>query len=429
VVQPATGFGQRVRVLRYYARGVALESSPEYPQPLRVIARAVRGWVERLGAVWVEAQLIEINRRSGTRTIFLTLRDKLAEVSVSVTASPITIDAAGPLTEGATVVAHIKPTFYESSGRFVFSCDAITPMGEGQLLARLEQTKRLLQAEGLFDRSLKKSLPFLPRAVGLVTGEGSAAERDVMENSRRRWPAVRIVTRYALVQGPQASEQLIAAVQYLDRRPEVEVIVIARGGGSVEDLLPFSDEGLIRAVAACRTPVVSAIGHEVDSPILDLVADYRASTPTDAAKRVVPDVADEKVRVQQARHRMIQAMFGMLGRQQELLDALRSRPVLIDPTATFGRRYEQLAELRHRANRAIGSTIERESALIGHHLARVRAMSPQATLERGYSILLQKDGAAVRSINQVNAGQDLLAQLADGQLMVEVLELKPRGGA
>jgi exodeoxyribonuclease VII large subunit len=217
-------------------------------------------------------------------------------------------------------------------------------------------------------------------------------------------------------------------VQYLDRRPEVEVIVIARGGGSVEDLLPFSDEGLIRAVAACRTPVVSAIGHEVDSPILDLVADYRASTPTDAAKRVVPDVADEKVRVQQARHRMIQAMFGMLGRQQELLDALRSRPVLIDPTATFGRRYEQLAELRHRANRAIGSTIERESALIGHHLARVRAMSPQATLERGYSILLQKDGAAVRSINQVNAGQDLLAQLADGQLMVEVLELKPRGG-
>ena len=429
MLQPATGFDQQVAGLRYYARGVALESSPEHPQPLRVIARAVRGWVEKLGAVWVEAQLIEINRRSGTRTIFLTLRDKLAEVSVSVTASPITLDAAGPLTEGATVVARIKPTFYESSGRFVFSCDAITPIGEGQLLARLEQTKRLLQAEGLFDRSLKKSLPFLPKAVGLVTGEGSAAERDVMENARRRWPAVRIVTRYALVQGPQACEQLIAAVQYLDRRPEVEVIVIARGGGSVEDLLPFSDEGLIRAVAAARTPVVSAIGHETDSPILDLVADYRASTPTDAAKRIVPDVSDEKARVQQARHRMIQAMLGLVGRQQEFLDALRSRPVLMDPTATFARRYEQLAELRHRANRAIGSTVERESALIGHHLARVRAMSPQATLERGYSILLHENGAAVRSVDQVDAGENLLAQLADGQLMVEVLELKPRGGA
>ena len=414
---------------RYYARGVALESSPEHPQPLRVIARAVRGWIEKLGAVWVEAQLIEINRRSGTRTIFLTLRDKLAEVSVSVTASPITLDAAGPLTEGATVVARIKPTFYESSGRFIFSCDAITPIGEGQLLARLEQTKRLLQAEGLFDQSLKKSLPFLPRAVGLVTGEGSAAERDVMENARRRWPAVRIVTRYALVQGPQACEQLVAAVQYLDRRPEVEVIVVARGGGSVEDLLPFSDEGLIRAVAACRTPVVSAIGHESDSPILDLVADFRASTPTDAAKRIVPDVADERTRVRQARQRMVQAMFGLVGRQQEFLDALRSRPALTDPTATFGRRYEQLAELRHRANRAIGSKVERESALIGHHLARVRAMSPQATLERGYSILLDPNGAAVRSVDQVSTGDDLQAQLTDGQLMVNVLELKRRGDA
>jgi exodeoxyribonuclease VII large subunit len=421
----STGSGSQ----RYYARGVALESSPEHPQPLRVIARAVRGWVERLGAVWVEAQLIEISRRSGTRTVYLTLRDKLAEVSVSVTASPTTLDSAGPLTEGATVVARIKPTFFESSGRFVFSCDAITPIGEGRLLARLEQTKRLLQAEGLFDPSLKKSLPFLPRAVGLVTGEGSAAERDVVENARRRWPAVRIVPSYALVQGPQACEQLIAAVEHLDRQPEVEVIIIARGGGSLEDLLPFSDEGLIRAVAACRTPVVSAIGHESDSPILDLVADHRASTPTDAAKRVVPDVADEKARVRQARQRMIQAIAGLVGRQQELFNALRSRPVLLDPTATFDRRYEQLAELKHRAHRAVGSTIERESALVGHQLARVRAMSPQATLERGYSILLDRDGTAIRSVDQVKIGEDLMGQLTDGQLRVEVLELRPRGGA
>ena len=377
----------------------------------------------------MEAQLIEVNRRSGTRTIFLTLRDKLAEVSVSVTTSPITLDAAGPLTEGATVVARIKPTFFESSGRFVFACDAITPIGEGRLLARLEQTKRLLQAEGLFDLSLKKSLPFLPRAVGLVTGEGSAAERDVVENARRRWPAVRIIARYALVQGPQACEQLINAVQQLDRHPHVEVIIVARGGGSVEDLLPFSDEGLIRAVAACRTPVVSAIGHESDSPILDLVADHRASTPTDAAKRVVPDVADEKARVHQARQRMLQAVSGLVGRQQEFLSALRSRPVLMDPTATFGRRYEQLADLRHRANRAIATTVERESALVDHHLARVRAMSPQATLDRGYSILLKPEGAAVRSFDEVQTGEELLAQLADGQLTVEVLELRQRAAS
>lgn len=379
--------------------------------------------------MWVEAQLIEVNRRSGTRTIFLTLRDKLAEVSVSVTTSPTTLDSAGPLTEGATVVARIKPTYFESSGRFIFSCDAITPIGEGRLLARLEQTKRLLQAEGLFDLSLKKSLPFLPKAVGLVTGEGSAAERDVVENARRRWPAVRIIARYALVQGPQACEQLIGAVQQLDRHPDVDVIIVARGGGSVEDLLPFSDEGLIRAVAACSTPVVSAIGHESDSPILDLVADYRASTPTDAAKRVVPDVAEEKARVHQARQRMLQAVSGLVGRQQEFLDAIRSRPVLMDPIATFGRRYEQLVDLRHRANRAISSAIERESALVGHHLARVRAMSPQATLDRGYAILLDRDGAAVRSVDQVHAGDDLVARLADGQLSAEVREVRPRGGA
>jgi exodeoxyribonuclease VII large subunit len=250
-----------------------------------------------------------------------------------------------------------------------------------------------------------------------------------VENARRRWPAVRIVARHALVQGPQACEQLIAAVTQLDRHPEVDVIVIARGGGSVEDLLPFSDEGLIRAVAACRTPVVSAIGHESDSPILDLVADYRASTPTDAAKRIVPDVADEAARVAQARWRMIQAVSGLVGRQQELLNALRSRPVLLDPAASFGRRYEQLADLRHRAHRAIGSMIDRETASVGHQLARVRAVSPQATLERGYSILLDRDGAAVRSIDQVGTGDDLSAQLSDGQLLIKVLELTPRGEA
>jgi exodeoxyribonuclease VII large subunit len=272
-------------------------------------------------------------------------------------------------------------------------------------------------------------LPFLPRGVGLVTGEGSAAERDVVENARRRWPAVWIIARYALVQGPQACEQLIGAVQQLDRHPDVDVIIVARGGGSVEDLLPFSDEGLIRAVAACRTPVVSAIGHESDSPILDLVADLRASTPTDAAKRVVPDVADETARIHQARQRMLQAVSGLVVRQQEFLNTLRSRPVLMDPTATFGRRYEQLADLRHRANRAIATTIERESALVGHHLARVRAMSPQATLDRGYTILLDRDGAAVRSVDEVQVGEDLVAQLAEGQLVVEVLEQRQRGAS
>ena len=402
-----------------------LESSPESPQPLRRVVHLVRGWIERLGAVWVEAQLIEINRRSGSRMVFLTLRDRLAEVSVSVTASPSTLDAAGPLTEGATVVARLKPSYYEASGRFSFSCDAITPVGEGRLLARLEQTKRLLQAEGLFDRARKRPLPFLPHTVGLVTGAGSAAERDVVENARRRWPAVRIQTRYALVQGPQAAEQLIAALGQLDREPDVEVIVLARGGGSLEDLLPFSDEGLVRAVAACRTPVVSAIGHETDLPILDLVADHRASTPTDAAKRVVPDFAEELARLAQARSRLEQAVTALLSRGQEQLAAIRSRPVMVDPTATFAVRHGQVEMLRHRGEQALTVRLDRERVGVEHQLARVRAMSPKATLERGYSILVGPDGHAVTSVGEVDEGDDLLAYLLDGQLVLQARERRP----
>ncbi len=405
--------------------GMPIESSPENPQPLRVVAHAVKGWVERLSQIWVEGQLIEINRRSGSKTIFLTLRDKIANVSASVTVTPTTLDSAGPLTEGATVVARLKPSYYETSGRFSFYCDAIKPVGEGQLLARLEQTKRMLQAEGLFDPVRKRRLPFLPRVVGLVTAAGSAAERDVVENTRRRWPAVRMEIRHALVQGTQACEQLVGALKQLDAIAEVDVIVVARGGGSLEDLLPFSDEGLIRAVFACTTPVVSAIGHETDNPILDLVADSRASTPTDAAKRVVPDVREESDRIEQSIRRLRQAMATIINRQQEFLTSIRSRPVLSDPTASFDLRYDQIDGLRHRALRAITSRINHESTAVEHTLARVRAMSPKATLERGYAILVDGAGHAVTSVADVDPEDDLLAYLLDGQLIVSVRETQP----
>ena len=406
---------------------MALESSPENPQPLRAVTVRVKGWIDRLGSVWVEAQLIELNRRSASRTIFLTLRDTLANVSVNVTISPTTLDSAGPLTEGATVVARLKPTYYETSGRLSFHCDAITPVGEGRLLARLEQTKRLLQAEGLFNPALKKRLPVLPIGVGLITGAGSAAERDVVDNSRRRWPGVRIVTRHALVQGPQACEQIIAAVHHLDRDAGVDVILIARGGGSVEDLLPFSDEGLIRAVFACRTPVVSAIGHETDNPILDLVADVRASTPTDAAKRVVPDVNEELARIDQARSRLRQALQTRIRREQESLDAVRSRPVLAYPSATIQLQAAQLAALRHRSLQAIGHRVGREEAGVQHLLASVRALSPAATLERGYAIVTDESGHALSSVAAVEPGAGIRAHLTDGQLVATVAACVPTG--
>jgi exodeoxyribonuclease VII large subunit len=402
-----------------------LESSPEHPVPLGRVLSLVRMWIDRLGSVWVEAQVVEINRRAGTSSVFLTLRDRLAQVSASVRVSTATLDSAGPLSENATVVARLKPAFYEARGQFTFYCDAITPIGEGRLLAQLEQTKRLLQAEGLFDPARKRRLPTLPRSIGLITGAGSAAERDVVDNARRRWPAVRILTRHVLVQGPLAAAQLMEAVRALDANPATDVIVIARGGGSLEDLLPFSDEGLIRAVFACRTPVVSAIGHESDSPILDLVADVRASTPTDAAKRVVPDVADELTQLTRLRRQLDQSMMSRISAEQDRLTALRSRPVLADPTASFAVRAEQIQALRDRSRRAIRTRIEHEMSAVGHHLARVRAMSPRATLERGYAVLVNADGRAVTSVQNVSVGDELTARLLDGEAVASVTAIMP----
>ncbi|MDR0784189.1 MAG: exodeoxyribonuclease VII large subunit, partial [Propionibacteriaceae bacterium] len=266
---------------------MAMKSSPDHPVPLREMAAAVRGWVERLGQIWVSAQIIELNRKTGA-THFLTLRDASEEVSVAVTLSTAVLDAAGPVSVGMAVTAQLKPTVWLKSGRLSYECSDLRPTGEGQLLAQIEHLKRLLHAEGLFSPAIKRPLPVLPRRIGLITGQGSAAERDVVVNVRRRWPAAQFQTRYCLMQGPSCAGQIIEAIGELDADDEVQVIVIARGGGSVEDLLPFSDESLARAVAQARTPIVSAIGHEVDTPILDLVADLRASTPTDAAKRIVP---------------------------------------------------------------------------------------------------------------------------------------------
>ncbi len=399
---------------------MALESGPGNPRPLREIAKGVKGWIDRLGWVWVEAQVLQINRRAGTRTVFLTLRDPLAEVSVAVTMSPLDLDAAGPLTEGATVVAHLKASYYTPSGRLSFVCDDLRPVGEGRLLAMLEQRKRMLQAEGLFDPRRKRPLPVLPRGIALITGADSAAERDVLEHVRRRLPSANIVSRHALMQGQQAAREVMEAIRTLDREPGIDVIVIARGGGSLEDLLPFSDEGLLRAVAASRTPIVSAIGHESDSPILDLVADVRASTPTDAAKRVVPDVVEEKQRLHQAAERIRHAIARQLAYERSQLESLRRRPVLLDPTATFALQRDTVNAAATRVRQAMRHRLDAERTLIHHQRQRAKAMSPVATLERGYAIIATPEGDTVTSVRgQEDA--DLVAHLRDGQLLISVV--------
>ena len=396
---------------------MGLANSAESPLPVRTVARSLMEWIDKLGRVWVEGQVTQLNRRSGT--CYLVLRDPVADMSLNVVCARTLLESVvPPLSEGDRVVVHGKPEFYAGRGTLSLKAIEIRPVGVGELLARLERLKALLAAEGLFAAELKRALPFLPRRVGLITGRASAAERDVLENARRRWPAVAVEVREVAVQGPLAVEQVVGALRELDRTADVDVIVIARGGGSVEDLLPFSDETLCRAVVACRTPVVSAIGHEPDSPLLDLVADVRCSTPTDAVKRVVPDVREEAQRVRQASDRCRRVVLATVERERSRVEALRSRPVLASPATLVEGRRNDVRELRDRGRRCTGSRLQAAASDLQHVLARVVALSPQATLDRGYAVVQDDDGAVVRDADAVEPGSDLQVRLARGTLLV-----------
>ncbi|MFY0407837.1 exodeoxyribonuclease VII large subunit [Solicola sp. PLA-1-18] len=396
---------------------MALETSAESPAPLRQVTQLLSGYLGRLGPIWVEGQVAQLNRRAGR--CFLTLRDPVVEMSVSLTCHRSVLDSANPpITEGARVVVHARVSFYERTGSLSLDAREIRPVGVGELLARLEQRRQLLAAEGLFDPALKRPLPFLPHRIGLVTGRDSAAERDVLEVARRRWPGVEFDVRHALMQGSSSAAQVIEAVRSLDADPAVDVIVVARGGGSVEDLLPFSDEALVRAVSRLTTPLVSAIGHEPDVPILDLVADHRAATPTDAAKTVVPAVADELAGLDEMRHRARQAVRAHVRREEHLLDSVRGRPVLAAPQSMVDERAASVVEARDRARRSLAHRLDRAHDEVGHHLARVRGLSPLSTLRRGYAVAQLPDGTVVTSVDQVAAGTELDVRVTDGHLTV-----------
>ncbi|MFI5906647.1 exodeoxyribonuclease VII large subunit [Dactylosporangium sp. NPDC051541] len=392
-------------------------SSSEKPWPVRVVSQKISQWIGRLGWIWVDGQVAQVTRRPGTNTVFLTLRDPSADLSLTVTTNRDVMDLGAPnLTDGARIVVHARPEFYAARGSLSLRADEIRQVGVGELLARLEQLKKLLAAEGLFARERKRRLPFLPRRIGLVTGRASAAERDVLTNARRRWPTVDFRVINVAVQGPSAVPQIVDALNVLDRDETIDVIVIARGGGSIEDLLPFSDEALCRAVFACRTPVVSAIGHETDVPLLDFVADLRASTPTDAAKRIVPDLADEVRLIAQAKQRLDRSLRGLLDREQHRLDALRSRPSIARPLTMVDNRATDVTALQARATRNLVHRLDRAGTELEHTLARLRTLSPSATLQRGYAIVQREDGAVVRAPAEVKADEQLRIRLAEGEL-------------
>lgn len=391
-----------------------LETSAEKPVPVRVVSEAISDYINRLGVIWVEGEIAQLNDRAGSGMVYMRLRDPSVDMYLEIAVPRSVFKTVAPLPENARIVILAKVNFYTPTGRLSLTAKEIRHVGLGELLARLEALKKVLAAEGLFAPERKKPLPFLPNKIGLICGRASAAEKDVKENARRRWPSVIFETREVAVQGSDAVIQVSAALKELDADSEVDVIIITRGGGSFEDLLPFSDEGLVRLAAACKKPIVSAIGHEQDTPLLDLVADLRASTPTDAAKRVVPDFQEELLKIKQLRDRADRKINDLVVLEMTKIVALLQRPVMKDPLVMVTSRAEIIDGLTARTFASMTARLTRAYEEISLTAARVRTLSPQATLDRGYSVVQLADGTIVRSANNLKGGERLTLRLAQG---------------
>jgi len=396
------------------------ETSSESPAPVRVVSEAIKEYVDRLGPIWIEGEISELNERSGGMA-FMRLRDTSVDMSLSVMCYKNVLAAVQPLPANARVVIHAKASWFTKNGSLTMSAKEIRQVGVGELLARLEALKGVLAAEGLFSADRKVALPLLPRKVGLICGRNTDAEKDVVENARRRWPAVEFEIREVAVQGAAAVVEVSEALRELESIEDVDVIIITRGGGSFEDLLPFSDESLVRLAASCQTPIVSAIGHEKDSPLLDLVADYRASTPTDAAKRVVPDIEQEIADINKIRDRMYRRLVSTIDFELNQIAQLRNRPVMKDPSVMVKVRVDELSALRDRSHRGFKALLDIEKKEIKGVIAHLRSLSPQSTMDRGYAVVQSDDGTIVRDATKLKAGAVLRIRAAKGEARASVL--------
>lgn len=402
-------------------------ATPESPWPVGVLAGKLKGWIDRLGTVWVEGELTQWQLRGGSA--YGKLKDLELDATLSITAWGSTLARFDEeFAPGDRVVALVKPDYWVKGGSLSMQVYRLRHVGLGDLLERLERLRRQLASEGLFAPERKRPLPFLPGCVGLVTGKDSDAEQDVLRNARLRWPGVEFRVRHAAVQGDRAATEVAAAIRRLDADPEVDVIIVARGGGDFQNLLPFSDERLLRVAAACTTPLISAIGHENDRPLLDEVADLRASTPTDAAKRVVPDVAEELAIVAQVRSRIGLHVTRRVTTEIERLGQLRTRPVLADPDAVLDRRRHDLAGWTARGGQLVEHRLELAESQVAELVSHLRTLSPRRTLERGYAIARLPDGTALRSVDDAPAGTRLAVTVADGDVAATVDGAKPRTG-
>ena len=397
------------------------ETSSESPAPVRLVSEAIKDYIDRLGPIWIEGEISELNERSGGMA-FMRLRDTSADMSISVMCYKTVLASVQPLPANARVVIHAKPSWFTKNGSLTMSAKEIRQVGVGELLARLEALKEKLALEGLFSADRKIALPRLPRTVGLICGRNTDAEKDVVENARRRWPSVQFEIREVAVQGAAAVVEVSAALAELEANSDVDVIIITRGGGSFEDLLPFSDESLVRLAASCTTPIVSAIGHEKDAPLLDLVADYRASTPTDAAKRVVPDIAQEISDIEKIRDRMYRRLVSTIDYELNQIAQLRNRPVMKDPTVMLTVRRDEIQAWRDRSIRSFASILEIEKKELKGVQAHLRSLSPQSTMDRGYAVVQLEDGSIVRDASKAKAGTSLRIRVAKGETRATVNE-------
>ena len=393
--------------------GAPKVSSELSPWPVSRLSLTLKDWIERLGVLWIEGELASI--KISPSNMFGELRDLQIENSVSIHSWNVA-KIPNDLKQGDRVLALIKPAFWPKGGKLTMQVLEMRKVGLGELLERIERLRTQLTKEGLTALERKQPLPFLPNKIGLITGKNSDAEKDVLQNAKLRWPDVEFRVIHTLVQGEKAAPEIIAAIESLDEDPSVDVIIIARGGGSFLDLMVFSDEALVRAAANARTPIVSAIGHENDRPVLDDVADLRASTPTDAAKRVVPDVADEKHKLEQLRQRLFLRVDSFVANQLAMVEQIRSRPILANPY-TFIESHEADVERSVDQMRSkLDQLLNREAMQISHLRQQVRSLSPQSTLDRGYSVLRDLNGHVISDAAKVKKGQQLKVRLAKGEL-------------
>jgi exodeoxyribonuclease VII large subunit len=390
-------------------------NSQETPWPVARVGEGVRDWINKLGTIWVEGEITQWNVRGSN--IFGRFKDLNEDATLSFAIwRNVARTMQGTFAAGDRVIALVQPNYWVVGGSLTFVVKSLSHVGIGALLERLERLRNALKTEGLFDERHKKKLPFLPQKIGLVTGKESDAEKDVLRNAMLRWPEVQFSIYYAAVQGERAAREVTAGIQTLDADPEVDVIIVARGGGDFQHLLPFSDEGVVRAAFAASTPIVSAIGHEADRPLLDEVADLRASTPTDSAKRVVPDISEERAGISEARTRMLQRLQHLIAIEADRIATIRSRTVLDQPERIIDRLEEELSRWIARGEElALRSVSDRE-----HEISRTRgtlqALSPKKTLERGYAIIQTSAGSVVSDPESAPAKTDLMITLAGGKL-------------